>query len=318
MTLVHRATGEVLTLPGDVSEVSLRLPEDLSFEDWRSYGQQLARVTKACMWWLGDWWAFGEHRYGERAQAVLEADGYAFKTFANAAAVARKFETSRRREVLPFTHHAEVAALEPQKADELLDEAEANGWSSRELRQAVQRSQGAHVVHNSGDNEWYTPRAIIAAARNVMGRIDLDPASSEAANEIVQADLFWTAEDDGLSKPWGEAEIGRYNRVWMNPPYAQPLIGQFADKLVQELLARNVEEACVLVNNATETAWFQQMAAYATSVCFPRGRVKFWAPDKTTAAPLQGQAVLYFGENSERFGKLFTEFGFVVSHDAPR
>jgi hypothetical protein len=32
-----------------------------------------------------------------------------------------KFETSRRREVVPFTHHREVAALPPADADRLLD-----------------------------------------------------------------------------------------------------------------------------------------------------------------------------------------------------
>jgi hypothetical protein len=62
-------------------------------------------------WWIGDWWAFGEQRYGDR-KAITEADdwdGPAFQTCADAAMVCRAFETSRRREVLSFTHHAEVA-----------------------------------------------------------------------------------------------------------------------------------------------------------------------------------------------------------------
>jgi len=33
----------------------------------------------------------------------------------------RKFETSRRREILTFAHHAEVAALPPDEADAFLD-----------------------------------------------------------------------------------------------------------------------------------------------------------------------------------------------------
>jgi len=36
---------------------------------------------------------------------------------------------------------------------------------------------GAHVQHNTGEPEWYTPREIIAAARDVLGAIDLDPVS---------------------------------------------------------------------------------------------------------------------------------------------
>ena len=163
-----------------------------------------------------------------------------------------------------------------------------------------------HVSHNSGNNEWYTPPKFIEAARQVMGQIDLDPASSDIANQTVQATTFYTEQDDGLQHDW-------HGRVWMNPPYASPLIGQFSDKLVEHIARGSVPEACVRVNNATETAWFGAMLDVADCVCFIKTRVKFIDADgNPSGAPLQGQAILYAGPNWSMFGQVFSEFGRVL------
>ena len=64
-----------------------------------------------------------EAAFGER-KAIVENedwDGPDFQTCANAAAVSRKVETSRRRDVLTFNHHAEVAGVLPSEADALLE-----------------------------------------------------------------------------------------------------------------------------------------------------------------------------------------------------
>ena len=158
------------------------------------------------------------------------------------------------------------------------------------------------VTLNTGDNEWYTPEEYIRAAVAVMGAIDLDPASSEEANAVVGAARICTEADDGLVQPWA-------GRVWMNPPYAQPLIDRFCTRLAREYRDGAVTEACALVNNGTETAWFQALLEQAAALCFPRARIKFRHPVKTSAAPTQGQLVLYLGGNVAAFRAAFLRFG---------
>ncbi len=376
-------------------------------------------------------------------------------------------------------------------------------------REAIKR---AHVANNSGNNEWYTPADYIALAREVMGGIDTDPASSETANRTVQASQIFTAEDNGLTKQWsafkwlnpapcncgvapkpiesgdgyenlpelskslaahvglllaesgdaisgflvqrlqprkgqeapsrtprrpgaavevvgregeaqpepegrrgkafaepyrqseaackdyrnglgvdcggvepdaggmgarlcllredgsavdagslhsylssciagdgarkhgsclpelqfqqGASDAGRVargqaaycpncgvagyalvtpSRVFLNPPYAQPLIAEFAEAIASKFEAGEIEQACVLVNNGTETGWFQRMLQAASAVCFPRSRIRFVDPEgNPSGAPLQGQAVLYLGNEPETFASVFSEKGAVL------
>ncbi len=160
-----------------------------------------------------------------------------------------------------------------------------------------------HVANNSGNNEWYTPPKILDRVRAVLGSIDLDPASIEEANRVVGATKYYSADEDGLSKPWS-------GRIFMNPPYSQPLIWEFCKTLVDSYRSGDVTEAIVLVNNATETRWFQMLMEEASAVCLPKGRIRFWHPEKISS-PLQGQVILYFGVNAYRFIEHFKDIGSV-------
>jgi len=159
-----------------------------------------------------------------------------------------------------------------------------------------------HVSHNTGENEWYTPPAYIKAARKVMGKIDLDPASSLKANNIVKATTFYTRDNSGLKQDW-------FGNIWMNPPYSSDLIKKFVSKFAQHFKATDINQGIVLVNNATETAWFLELVSCASAVVFTSGRVKFLDPEGRPGAPLQGQALIYFGDNKESFFEEFSGFG---------
>tara|TARA_Y100000310_G_C20579340_1_gene762157 strand:+ start:114 stop:872 length:759 start_codon:yes stop_codon:yes gene_type:complete len=158
---------------------------------------------------------------------------------------------------------------------------------------------GVHVSHNSGENEWYTPKHIIESVKAVMGEIDLDPASSELANDIIGAKDYYTAKDDGLKQDW-------HGRVWLNPPYSQPEISNFA----KAVTSKNYDEIMILVNNATETDWFRMMAEASNAICFINKRLRFI--DKKgipSGMPLQGQAIIYKGNNVDKFIQEFKESG---------
>lgn len=198
----------------------------------------------------------------------------------------------------------QIASIPDEEFEQTLAEhrAEQQAVTGRTMERLANR---AHVANNSGENEWYTPAHLIEAARSAMGGIDLDPASCALANETVRADQYFDAEANGLEQAWA-------GRVWMNPPYAQPLIQQFADKCVASWLHGDIEQACVLVNNGTETAWGQKLLEHARAVCFPRSRIRF--VDKhgnPSGAPLQGQMVVYFGGQAHEFREAFRDIGTV-------
>jgi len=162
------------------------------------------------------------------------------------------------------------------------------------------------VVNNSGHEEWFTPQIYADAVRAVMGDIDLDPASCREANQIIRARRFFTKEEDGLKQRW-------YGRIYINPPYKQGVMSKFVEKLITEFTDRNVTEAIMLTNNATETKWFQDLSSCSRAVCLNKGRIRFVnEKGEIIGAPMQGQVFFYLGDNVSRFCEIFTRFGKIL------
>ena len=158
---------------------------------------------------------------------------------------------------------------------------------------------------HTGDPEWYTPAIYIEAARAVMGSIDLDPASNDLAQKVVGAGKWYGVEDDGLQQTW-------QGNVFLNPPYGQPEMPQFAEKLCNEVEADNVPHAIMLSNNSTDARWWHRSTEVAASICFTLGRISFYKDHDCTSQPTNGQTFFYFGENTDQFRSVFSEFGRVL------
>lgn len=152
------------------------------------------------------------------------------------------------------------------------------------------------------NDDWYTPRWVIALASEALGGIDLDPFSSEKANETVMAARYFTALDDARTKSWRTGRkrnsAAYKNRVFMNPPYSRGLCSEAVNKLLLEIDNGNVTDAVVLVNNMTDTKWFRSMADKADRYCFFTGRIGFVnAAGQTVSGNTRGQVLFLFSKD---------------------
>lgn len=223
---------------------------------------------------------------------------------------ARKVHEHGTPELVQAVERGEISVSAAADVSEYVEperQIEAASGGKEAWKEATKdaREKKVRGTQGTGENEWYTPQEHIDRARAVLGGFDVDPASSASAQEAVGAAAFFDAETNGLEQEWR-------GRVWLNPPYAQPLISQFMEKLRSEYEAGRCTSAIALTHNYTDTRWFQDTADMASAICFTRGRIKFYSPSGDIAAPTQGQAFFYFGDDVDAFVEAFSEVGFVV------
>jgi hypothetical protein len=161
-------------------------------------------------------------------------------------------------------------------------------------------------------NEWYTPARYVDVAREVMGGIDLDPASSQLANQIVRAMKHYSKEDNGLTQEW-------CGRIWLNPPYSsdkgttgregsrQGLAKPFIFRLIDEYNKGNVTQAILLITTDTDASWFKPLWNYP--ICFADHKVMFHRPGRSNEGQFFGTSFVYLGPNESKFIEIFSQFG---------
>ena len=159
------------------------------------------------------------------------------------------------------------------------------------------------INQDSKKVEYYTPVEIIEAARRVLGEIDLDPASSIAANKTVRAKVFYKKEDDGLSKNWN-------GRVWMNHPFGRNENRKWISKLEIEFTSGRVSEALCITFASTSEKWFlpllerpQALLTKRTNFLDINGNV--------IGGATKGCVVTYFGLKINKFEEEFNQLAIV-------
>ena len=120
-----------------LTPVAWRAELDLALEEWLESGRRLGLLGRNVAWWIGDWLRYGNHAYGERYIRAARVTGYDAQTLMNMVYVASHFPPTRRRGSLSWSHHAELAALEPDEQDTWLNRAETERLSVRCLRQEL-------------------------------------------------------------------------------------------------------------------------------------------------------------------------------------
>lgn len=127
--------------------ISLELPETLNEKEWTRIGNKLLRSGKMLHWWIGDWLAYGLNKWGDTVKELKELTEYADQTLWNMAYVSRAVPSSRRREDLPWSFHAEVASLPDDEQKLWLDKAAEAGVTRMEFRKQIRSATATRALN---------------------------------------------------------------------------------------------------------------------------------------------------------------------------
>ena len=131
---------QFVALPkASLTENGLTYDQTPTFAEWEAHGKALQQCSGATLWWVGDWFVYGEGRFGEEAyQAVGD---YEPETVRLSVWVASRCLPANRRKELSHKHHALVAAMLPDEQAKWLDLSVKHKLTTRELSASIKVGQ---------------------------------------------------------------------------------------------------------------------------------------------------------------------------------
>jgi ParB family chromosome partitioning protein len=175
-----------------------------------------------------------------------------------------------------------------------------------------------NIQHSSSSNEWYTPDYIIQMIKEVLGEIDLDPASCPEANLTVKANQIFTKEDDALKHEWK-------GNLFLNPPGGKignkSLSIEFWRYLMVELERGNVDHAIYLAFSIEQLQSSQGKGVPSIgefTFCVPSKRLRFKKPigELDNQAPSHSNMIVYVPgkvDNTMKFAAVFSKIGVIIN-----
>ena len=165
-------------------------------------------------------------------------------------------------------------------------------------------------------NDYYTPVEIVAAAREGMGGIDLDPATHWVAARAQGIEHYYHQHKSAFDNPWS-------GRVWLNPPYGEN--DRWFTEIIKYWDSHDIEQLCML-----SPAW-----AFTTKIARPvierssamlllSPTPKFWGRHRNGRVVAEGEEelgvnhphlILYMGHRPREFSKAYAKYGIPMQFD---
>lgn len=134
----------------EITETGLIINEQVTYEEWSTYGKQLAYRYSKIQWAIGDWINFGERKFGEMYSQAEDDTHFAYGTLRNYASVCARIPIENRHPQLRFHQVKHVACLEPHEQRAIIDAAVIHRMTGDDILEAVQKINGKkHITHDS-------------------------------------------------------------------------------------------------------------------------------------------------------------------------
>lgn len=152
-TVVEPARVEAVNIGAhfQITESGLSVNGQPTFEQCEAMWSALRLMEKSLQFAIGDAIKYLEGRWGERAAQIIDAAGISFATARAYRWTATKVdESTRRMDVLTYSHHQAVAKLPPREQRRWLDRAaapvdkqEGEAWPVARLKAAIKSNTDA-------------------------------------------------------------------------------------------------------------------------------------------------------------------------------